>query len=219
VQIWVRIGETLLHPLPAATAVLGGIGGWDRHDSTASVCCFAFEDDAELRPPGVLNGFIETGLRLGSIVQIAAIPVRLGCRPAIQITDLQVLQVDDIVRSDQGECGLVMEVVPLPTDFLVLLGQEMGRLLAAFAPLPPASHAALRLLQLLLGSAVVPRILDDLPVSRDEKHLQADVNPRLLASWWQGLRGNVRAGEAHIPAVRFMGDGDCFDGAEDYDST
>ena len=44
-------GETFLYPLSPATTILAGIGRWHRDDSTASVCCFAFEDGAELPQP------------------------------------------------------------------------------------------------------------------------------------------------------------------------
>jgi hypothetical protein len=36
-------GETLLDALPTPATVLRGMGRWDSDDGTASVCCFAFE--------------------------------------------------------------------------------------------------------------------------------------------------------------------------------
>src|SRR5215469_13626427 len=206
-------GETLLDPLPTAAAILGGIGRWDGYDSTASICCFAFEDGSELCPPSVIDRCVEASLCTGPIGPIAPVAIGLGLRPTSQVGHLQVFQIDRVILAHQGERRRVVEVRALPAYRLMLLGQEMSRLLATFAPLLPSGHPALGLLQGALGSAVVPGILHHGGRRRDEKDLQADIDTRLTASWWQGLRGNVSATEAAVPTVRFMGNGDRFDGA------
>src|SRR5271166_2715493 len=60
-------GETLLDSCPTAAAVLTGVRWWNRYHSTASICCFAVEDQAEGIPPSILNRLIEARLLAGSI--------------------------------------------------------------------------------------------------------------------------------------------------------
>ena len=36
--------QALGHACPTATTILAGVGRWHGYDSTASICCFAFED-------------------------------------------------------------------------------------------------------------------------------------------------------------------------------
>jgi hypothetical protein len=57
-------GETLLHPFPTATALLGGIRWRHRYHSLAGACCLAGEDYTEAIPPGVVDGLVQA--RLGA---------------------------------------------------------------------------------------------------------------------------------------------------------
>src|SRR5262245_33984126 len=96
-----------------------------------------------------------------------------------------------------------MEVLSLPTDFLVLLGQEFSRLVAAFAALLLARESLLGLLQVFLGSAVVAWMLHRLPVRGEEQHRQANINTRLFARQRQRLcrdRGTQHIG---VPPISF----------------
>ena len=79
VQTWVRT-RGFSHPRPAVATVLRGIGRWHGDDSTASVCCFAFEDGAELRPAGITDALGQVG-----------VPYHVG--------DLQIFEIDGVVRS------------------------------------------------------------------------------------------------------------------------
>ena len=182
-------GETLLHPLPTATAVLAGIGRRHRHHSTASVCCFALENAPKLRPARIIDA-------LGQV------------RRSDQVGHPQVFQIDHVVVPQQGERRLMMKVAPLALHRLMLLGQQHHRFPAALTALLPPRDTPLRLLQLPLGFAVVPRIFNDVAVSRDEKHLQADVDTGLVTGGREGLHGHIHAGEAAVPPIRLMGDGD-----------
>src|SRR4051812_10643920 len=98
---------------------------------------------------------------------------------------LQVFMIDGVVGAQQGKRGLVVEILPLPPDLLMLLGEELDRFAAAFAPLLPARYPALGFLQLALGFAVLARILNACPVRQRGKGFQAEVYPRLLARWRQ----------------------------------
>src|SRR5215469_12651242 len=187
-------GETLLDAFPAAAAVLGGIGRRHGDDSTASVPCFAFEDGPKLGPAGITHA-------LGEVV----VPDQVGHR--------QVFQIDRVVLPHQEERRLVVEVVPLPTDLLVLLRQELHRFAAAPAALLAARHPALGLLQLPLGSAIMARILDDVALSRDEEHLQPHIDTRLPIGDWQWVHRHIDTGETPVPAIGFLGNRDGFDGA------
>ena len=71
-------GETLLDAFPTAAAILAGVRGRHGHHSTASVCCFAFEDGPKLRPASIRDA-------LGQV------------RVLDHIADLQIFQIDDIV--------------------------------------------------------------------------------------------------------------------------
>src|SRR5262249_42586654 len=143
-------GETLLDARSTATAVLAGIGRWHGDHSTASICCFAFEDGPELCPTGIRDA-------LGQV------------RVADQVGHLQVFQIDHCIALYQVERRLVVEVSPLPLDLLMLPGQPLHGLSAALAPLLAARHATLGLLERLLCSAVMARILNNTSVGRDQK--------------------------------------------------
>jgi amphi-Trp domain-containing protein len=186
--------QTFLDPHPTAATVLGGIGGWHGDDATASVCCFAFEDGPELCPAGITDA-------LGQVVVLD------------HVGHLQVFKIDDLVVAHQLERRFMLEVAPLPVDLLVLLGQELHGLAAAFAPLLATGDTALRLFQLSLAAAGVPGILDTLTLSGDEKHLQPNVDTRFPAGWRQELRGYFSTREGRVPAVGFMDNGDRLDRA------
>jgi hypothetical protein len=187
-------GETLLDPCPAVTAVLAGIGGGNGNHATASVCCFAFEDGPKLCPPSIRDALSQVGV-------------------LDHVADPQIFEIDHIVLPHQQERRFVVEVGTLPTDLLVLPGEDLHGLAAAIAALHPARHPTLGLLQFPFGPAVVSGILHHVTFSRDEKHLESHIDARLLAGERQGVGGHVRAREAAIPAVSFMGDGHRLDGA------
>src|SRR5215472_14799190 len=181
-------GETLLHPCTTTAAVLRGIRRWDRDDSMASVHCFAFEDGAELGPARVLDTLVETSFLASSIVQMAPVSIRFRCRPAAQIADTQIFQIDDIVLAHQVKRRLMVKVRPLVFYLLVLLGQYLSSLLATFAAFLSAGYAVLRPLQLPLGFAIVPGILHHLAISGDQEHLESDINSGFLTGERQRLR-------------------------------
>ena len=52
--------ETFAHALPPAAAILAGERGWYRDDSTASICCFAFENGPKRRPSRIRDACGET---------------------------------------------------------------------------------------------------------------------------------------------------------------
>ena len=185
-------GETLLHPFPTATAVLAGVGRWHSDDSAASVCCFAFEDGPELRPAGITDALSQV-------------------RVLDQVSHLQIFQIDHVVVPQQLQGGLMMKVSPLPLHFLVLPSEECHRFAAALTALLPARDTPLRLLEGFLRFPVVPRIFDDVALGGDKKHLQANVDARLLTGEWDELHRHIHAGETAVPAVGFFGDGDGLD--------
>ena len=96
-----------------------------------------------------------------------------------EVGGLDRLHIERLVRTDRRQRGLVVAVGPLPADVLVPLGALLGGFLPAMAPLLPAGHAPLRLLQHLLGLAVVARVLHHVPVRSDQEHLQPHVDARL----------------------------------------
>jgi hypothetical protein len=181
-------GETLLDPLSTATTVLAGIVGGNGDHSAASVCCFAAQDGAELCPAGIRDA-------LGQV------------RVADHIRHPQIFERDHVVRSQQGECGLVMEIGALPLHRLMLPGEQLYCFTAAFAALLSTGDAALGFLELSLRPTIVPRILDGLAAGGDEKHLQANVDASLLPCRRKWLYRHAFTGEAHVPAVRFLADG------------
>jgi hypothetical protein len=84
----------------------------------------------------------------------------------------------------------MVEVAPLPPDVLMLLRALLGSLRSPLAPLLPTRDARVGLLELLLGLSVVARIVYDVAVRRDEKHLEAHV----YASLPSGERGSGSVG-------------------------
>jgi hypothetical protein len=55
----------------------------------------------------------------------------------------------------------------------------------ARAPFLPSADAMLRLLHRALGCATVARVLHDLPIRCDEKHLQPNINAGLASREWE----------------------------------
>jgi hypothetical protein len=99
-------GEALLHPCATAATVLAGIGRWHGDDATASVCCFAFEDGPKLRPARITDALGKVGV-------------------AYQVSYLHIFEIDGVERSQQTERCLVVEVAPLPLDFLVFSREKL----------------------------------------------------------------------------------------------
>src|SRR5262249_58588861 len=91
--------------------------------------------------------------------------------------DPQVFKVESVVVTHYVERHLLVKVLPLASDFLVLLRQQFSRFIAALAALLATGDEFLRLHQGFLGRAGVAWGLDALSIRRDEKHLQADINP------------------------------------------
>jgi hypothetical protein len=133
--------EALLHPFPTAATVLAGIGRFYHDNSLPGAFCLESEDSPELRPSSVRDG-------LGQVV----IPNHVG--------NLQVFYVDHIVAAYQHERSLMVKVSSLPLNVLMLPLQQLQCFLPALASLLPARHPPLRLGKLLLGFAVVARVLD-----------------------------------------------------------
>jgi hypothetical protein len=109
----------------------------------------------------------------------------------------------------------MIDQVPLAPHMLMLLGEQLHRLLAAAARLP-FGYPLLRFLQRALGFAIVPGILNDRPVRRDEEHLQPHVDAGLFAREGQWLCGHLGTRAGDVPPIRLLGDGDrlgrAFDG-------
>src|SRR5262249_16988350 len=98
----------------------------------------------------------------------------------------------------------MVKVLPLASDFLVLLRQQFSRFIAALAALLATGDEFLRLHQGFLGRAGVAWGLDALSIRRDEKHLQADINPGFTTCQGQRLNGKLGAGAADLPAIGFV---------------
>src|SRR5260221_12241584 len=202
--------ERLVDALPTPATVLRSERRTDRFRSLTGACCLVREDREKVASSGVLNACIEARLLAGPVLEIATIPlpVWLGCRTTAQVGRLDRLEIDRVVLTYQGECHLMMEVGTLPPHVLLLLGEQLDRLLAAGAPLLPLGYSPLGFLQLALRFAIVARVGDRFALSGDEKHLQPDINARLLPSEGQRLRGDVGTGEGDVPAIRLLGDRD-----------
>ena len=101
----------------------------------------------------------------------------------------------------------MVEVAPLPLHLLMLPGEQLHHFAAPFAALFATRHPTLCFLQRPLGLAIVTGVLDDFAVGGDEKHLQPDVDTRLMTGEGQRLDGHLGAGNAGIPPVRFSDNG------------
>jgi hypothetical protein len=166
-------GETLLYPFTAATAILTGVRWWHRYYSLAGACCLAGEDLAETVPSSVLERFIQASLGAGSVWQIAALTVGLGCRSMTHVADLQIFEIDDIIGADQGKRRFMVKVLTLTPCGLVFFGEQYHCFLAALAALLPTCYPSLRFRQLTLGPAIVPRIFDAVALGCHEKDFQS----------------------------------------------
>src|SRR6478736_5473603 len=100
----------------------------------------------------------------------------------------------------------MVEVLPLPPHFLVGLRQQHDRLASAITATLPARHAALRGLQRAFGFPVPAGLENARAIRERGKSFNPQVYPRLLPGGRKGLYGDVRAGDACVPAVRLFGD-------------
>src|SRR5262245_15454029 len=120
-----------------------------------------------------------------------------------QSGDPQVFERDQVVVTHEVECYRMMEILALTTHFLVLPGEQLTRLSAAFTTLLLAREPTLRLLEWCLCLAVVTRILNTLSIRSDKEHLQADINAGLATSQWEWLHGHFSAGETGVSPISF----------------
>src|SRR5262249_4215802 len=101
--------------------------------------------------------------------------------------------INDVVVLDEVERHLVVKVLALAPHLLMLLGEQIPGLVAAFTTLLLARQPLLGLLELFLGFAVVTRILNDLSICGDEKYLQANINTRIASGERQRLDRHLAA--------------------------
>src|SRR5262249_55325392 len=113
----------------------------------------------------------------------------------------------------ERERRLVVEVAALPTDVLVLPGEQTHRLPPAVAPLLPPGHPALGFLHLPLSLAIPASVLNVCPLRPRGAGFQAEINAGFLAGRRHGLDRHVRTGKADIPPVRFVAHRDGLDAA------
>ena len=102
------------------------------------------------------------------------LPIHAGLDVRIQF------QRDHIVVTHEGEGSLVVEVTLLALDLLILPGAVPDRCAPAFAALLAARDAPLRLLEPLLGCAMMARIVYALPARHDQYHLEPDIDASLF---------------------------------------
>src|SRR5215472_9285871 len=168
-----------LHALPTAGTILRRIRRVGRFHSLTGACCLVRENRQEVAPPGIVNAFVQTALLAGSVVLVVALLILLWGGTAAQVGRLDRRDVDRVVGTHQSERRLMVEVVALPAHVLMLLGALVRSLGASFAPFLAVGDALLGLLQRPLSFAVVPWVLYQSPVFRDEKDLQPHVDAGL----------------------------------------
>src|SRR5260370_15892117 len=132
---WARMPadrEPLLDHLTAAGPGWRGVGRRHGYGSLPSVRCFESEDGAKLAPAGITDALGE-----------GVVSHHVG--------RLQVFVIEGVVLLDQGQGGLVVEVLPLALDMLMDTAQEMDRLAPPLAPLLAARDPPLGASQCHLG--------------------------------------------------------------------
>src|SRR5262249_50759901 len=105
---------------------------------------FEAQDGQKRAPPGIRDA-------LGQVV----VPY--------QVADLQRFVIDRVVLTHQGERGLMVEVLALPSHVLRRFGEPTDRLPATVAPRLPLRHPTLALGQVPLRLAVAAWIMDHGP--------------------------------------------------------
>ncbi len=160
------------------------------YDSPTGACCLVGEDAQERRPPSILD-------TLGEMV----IPEHVG--------RLQVLVINHIIGTHQGERRLMMKVLPLAAHRLMRLGEQDNRFPATMAPYLAPRDPALRGLQCPLGFAIPTGRKDACAIREGTERFYPKVNAGLLSSWRQRLYWHIGAREADVPAIRLFGDRNC----------
>src|SRR5262249_33760271 len=128
--------QALLDARPAVATVLAGRGGLYQHDSLPGAHCLVGKGGTEPRPARIRVG-------------LAEMPV------PYQIGDPQVFQIGGVAGPELCQRGLVVEVLPPPSDFLVMPGHQPRSLVPAFAPLLPTREGFPGFALLLFHCAVV----------------------------------------------------------------
>jgi hypothetical protein len=116
-----------------------------------------------------MDRFVEACLVAGSILEIAAFPIRQRGGTLTQVANLEVFEIDRVVLAYEGEGGLVVEVAALALDLLMLLGAPPHRLPPAFATLLATGHTSLGDLQSPLGCTMVAWVVYVVSVRRDKE--------------------------------------------------
>src|SRR5262249_37052846 len=104
-QMWVWTESDFSTRVPHPLQSCRGERGRHGDDSTASVHCCAFEEGRERRPARISDALSEV-----VIAHHAGNP--------------QVFKIHRVVGAQRMQRGLVMEVAPLPTHFLMLAGEH-----------------------------------------------------------------------------------------------
>src|SRR5262249_39807430 len=133
------------------------VGGRDRNHPHAGAFRLAVQDVQELAPANIVSGLRQPRAR--------------------DALNIQRLMRYHAVLAYELARDLVVEVASLVGDLQVLLGESLHRFLAPIAPLPLASHRALRTPERLLRLTVVARRGDLTSIRCHQESFQPKINP------------------------------------------
>jgi hypothetical protein len=98
-----------------------------------------------------------------------------------QVDRLQILVIDRVVLTHQGERGLVMKVRSLPPHLLMRLGQQCDRFAPAVAATLSACDSPLCRRERMFCFAIPARVENARAVGERSERFDAEVYPGLLA--------------------------------------
>src|SRR5262245_41661575 len=101
----------------------------------------------------------------------------------VQVGRLPVRVLDGVIPTHEGECRLVVEVLPLAPHRLMRLGEPTDGLTAPVAAFLAPGYPTLAFGQVALGFAVVARCEDACPIRQRGEGLQPQVYACLLPGW------------------------------------
>jgi hypothetical protein len=156
--------------------------------SLPGACSLESEDDEELTPPSISNGFCQV-----SVLRHVANP--------------QILVIDHIKPLDEHARYFVLAVAALSSDMLVSLGEERHCFASANAPLLATAHLTLATTQIRFGFTVMGWSNDAFPICARCEGFQSEVNRSFLTSVGQWLNRRLRARNGDIPPIGLLGDG------------
>src|SRR5437660_7964808 len=156
--------ERLVHDSVAIRTFLASIVRWHSNHRNGMQVCIALDPLEENSPSGIMDRFGKLAV-------------------ADHVLNLKVFIGNQVVRADERVCHLSGQILTLPLDFQMLLGQLLAGFHTIGRFLLLAGKSPLESFESRLCFAIVPGIGDGISLGVGQETLEPDINPQLLPGW------------------------------------